>query len=216
MERKKKFNILITFLVIVCLAQAVVIAYMAMPDYSVFKNENVFSSFVHKKFKEENKNQWDRFDNFFDDHFFLNNNDPFMVMDDFHQRMDEMMEEKLKPSFRHSWNSWFDDRFSLHSDKVEMQVSETKKNYIVELKMPIGVQDNELKIDINQKGISIEGDFKKILEKEDEHGNVIARTESRQSISQKFSLPDDADYENASIDQTKSKTIITLPKIQLS
>ncbi len=186
--------------------------YLLKPEQSVFKNADDFSSFFHKKFNAENKNQWDRFDSFFNDDFFQNQNDPFGAMDIFHRNIEEIMKKSLRPSFRQSWDSWFDDRFFHYDDKIHMQISETQDSYIIEFTMPAGLQDNELNVDITKENISIDGNFTKIIEKKDADGKIIARNESRESISQKFPIPENADFEKASIDQKEDRIIISLPK----
>jgi HSP20 family molecular chaperone IbpA len=214
MKSKKWMNVIIILLGLICLSQAAMLYYVFKPEQSVFKNADDFSSFFHKKFKAENKNQWDRFDHFFNDDFFQNQNDPFGEMDIFHRNIEEMMEKTLRPSFRQSWDSWFDDRFFPYDDQINMQISETQDSYIVELTMPDGLQDNKLNVDITKENISIDGNFTKNIEKKDAEGKVIARNESRQSISQKFSIPENADFEKARIDQKADRIIITLPKIK--
>jgi HSP20 family molecular chaperone IbpA len=125
--------------------------------------------------------------------------------------MEEMMDQTLREPFNRSWESWFDSRFSDNGGNIEIETQEKREAYIITLKTK-DLKDNQLDINIDQDGISIKGDFTKVVEKKDSHGNILSRQERRQSIARKFPIPEDADYQKANIEHNQNEIIITLPK----
>lgn len=212
-ERSKgKIKTLAIVLTVVCLVQGVVIYYLVRPEPDIRSSIEDFSNYIHERFKQNKKQNWDSFDRFFDDDFFNRQSDPFNAMEQFHKRMEEMMDQTLREPFNRSWGSWFDSRFSDSASNIEIETQEKRAAYIITLKTR-NLKDNDLDININQDGISIEGDFTKVVEKKDSHGNILSRRESRQSITRKFPIPEDADHQKANIEHNKNEVIITLPKI---
>jgi HSP20 family molecular chaperone IbpA len=217
MYRHKKHYVLfavITVLAVVCLIQAVII-FLHEDRGRIsgdFRNGESFSHFLTEKFHKERDDQWDLLDRFFSDDFFAKRNDPFAEMDEFHQRMNRMMKESLRPSFQDSWDSWFNNRFLGGTGDVEIRTEEKKDSYVITLEIP-NLKDNKLNITINEDGISIEGELTQIAERKDARGNVVARQEVHRSISQRFPIPHDADHEGAEIDNDGDRIKISLPKV---
>jgi HSP20 family molecular chaperone IbpA len=216
MDRHKKHYVLfvvITVLAVVCLIQAVIIFHHPdrEPVSHDFQDGDSFSHFLTKKFKKETDDQWGFLDRFFSDDFFAKRNDPFTEMDEFHQRMNKMMNKNLKPSFENSWDAWFSNRFLGGNGNFEIRTEEKKDSYVITLEIP-NLKDNKLNITIDEDGISIEGELTQIAERKDARGNVIARQEVHRSISQRFPIPHDADHEGAEIDNDGDRIKISLPK----
>jgi HSP20 family molecular chaperone IbpA len=212
-KSKHKIKALVIFLAVLCLVQGSIIYYLLRPEPTTSNNIEDFSSYIHKRFKQNNKKNWDSFDRFFDDDFFNRQSDPFDAMERFHKRMEEMMEGKLREPFNRSWESWFENRFSDNTDEIKIETEEKRDAYIITINTQ-NLKDNVLNINIDKDGISIKGDFTKIIEKKDSDGTILSRQERRQSITRKFPLPKDANYQKANIEHKTTEIIITLPKNQ--
>ena len=87
-------------------------------------NFDTFSQSLLDEYKQDKKDHWDRFDQFFDDDFFRGRNDPFQEMEDMQNRMREMMENSFQGSFNDSWDGWFSSRFHNKSDNITVQTKE--------------------------------------------------------------------------------------------
>ena len=206
-------KVAILLLVIICLVQGAVIYSLTKSTPHKFDTISDFSSFIHDEFKKDNKQLWDNLDNYFDKDFFQKQPEPFVAMEKFHQDLEKMMDESFKNPFRHSWDSWITERFSGLDDTIDMTSKETKDSYIITFTMP-DAKSNKLDINIDENGISLQGEVSKAVEKKDAKGNIIARNEMRQSLSQQFPLPPDADYKTAEIKNHDNKMVITIQKIK--
>ena len=176
-----------------------------------FNNIQDFSSFIHNQFNQDNNQLWNNFDNYFDKDFFQKQPEPFVAMEKFHQGLEEMMEDNFKNPFNHSWDSWIADRFSGLKDTVNITSQGTKDSYIFTLTVP-NLKENQLSVNIDENGISLQGEISKLVEKKDSKGNIVVRNEMKQLIAQKFSIPADADYKTAEIKNQNDKIIITVQK----
>jgi len=216
MKQNKKstiLTVLVVFLAAVCVVEGIIIYKQDKkdsPKQSVETFES-FSSNMLDKLKREQKEQDDMFDRFFDDDFFSRQPDPFAEMQRLQKQLDEMMGRNHRGIFRDSWNSWFGERFFGGSDGVVFDQKEKNDSYIITLRIP-NLEENKLDIKIEQDGISISGEFSQTAEKKDPDGNVLSKREVNRTISKKFPIPDDADYEKAHVDNKKDKIIIVLPK----
>lgn len=199
-------------LVIICLVQGTVIYYLTRNTSDKFNNIEDFSSFIHNQFKKDNKQLWDNLDNYFDRDFFQKHPEPFAAMEKFHQDLEKMMDKNFKNPFSYSWDSWIANRFSGLDDTIDMTSQETKDSYIITLTMPDS-KDNKLDINIDENGISLQGEVSKTVEKKDSKGNIVVRNEMRQSLSQQFSIPADADYKTAEIKNHSNKIVIKMQKL---
>jgi HSP20 family molecular chaperone IbpA len=204
-------KVLSVLLIFVCFGQAIFIYYLIKKEPEKFVNADEFSSFVNKKFKDDSKNLWENYDKFFDENFFRKQTDPFAAMEQFHKRMEEQMDEAFKNPFSSSWDSWLGNRFSGLDEKIDIDTKDNGNSYIITMNVP-NLKDSKLNINIDEKGISMEGDVAKIVEKKDSKGNIVARNEMQQTISEKFPIPADADYKTAEVQKQKDKIVVTMQK----
>ncbi len=217
MELKTKNNLLmglVVLLLVVCAVEGFFIYRHGNEKFNVSNEMNFdsFSSQLRNQMQNNRKDNWELFDRFFDDNFFSSQKDPFHEMERLHKRMNEMMEKEMKGALDHSWESWFGDRFLGKSSDMEMQTTEKGNDYIIKLKIP-NLKDNRFNIKIDKDGLSVDGDYTQTAEKKDSQGNVVSKEEVHRSLSRKFSLPPDADYERAKVDNQTDEIIITLPKL---
>jgi len=217
MERKTKNNLfmgLLVLLVVVCAVQGFYI-YQHGKGNSKPSTELDFDSFssqLRNQMQNNRKDNWELFDRFFDDDFFSSQKDPFHEMERLHNRMNEIMEKEMKGALDHSWDSWFGDRFLGKSSDMEMQTTEKGNDYIIKLKIP-NLKNNRFNIKIDKDGLSVDGDYTQTAEKKDNQGNMVSKEEVHRSLSRKFFLPPDADYEHAKVDNKPDEIVITLPKL---
>jgi HSP20 family molecular chaperone IbpA len=122
-----------------------------------------------------------------------------------------MMSRQDGETFRHSWDSWFGNRFLGGSDDIEFQQQEKRDSYEITLRIP-NLKENKLDVKIEKDGISVSGDFSQTAEKKGADGNIISKSEVHRSISKNYPIPPDANYEKASVENKEDKIIITLPK----
>ena len=215
-ERKpsRRNAVVIIVLSLVCIAQAAVIwmysAKSARGD-GAFGDIDKFSTFLDRKLKNDRDESRDLFDRFFDDRFFSGKKDPFEEMEQLRQRLQNRMDENIRKRFDDSWKEWFNDRFPKDGDDVTIHMDESKDAYVYTLDIP-NLKDNELNINIDQDGINIEGDFSQSVEQKDSHGNIVAKSEMRRTLSKNIALPEDADQTKAEIENKKDKIVIKIPR----
>ena len=204
-------NAVIVLLAVLCFIQGIVLYRDKSTDNVDSSSIDKFSSSILKKFNQERQNRWNNFDSFFNDDFFKMQKDPFEEMEKFHKRMQKMMEETIGGDFDHTWNTWLDDRFSDVDSQIDFDSEETDNGYIYTLKTN-HLKDNDIKIDIDENSISINGEFTQKLEKKDKNGNIISQQERMQKISQQIPIPSDADYRKAEVKKKEDRIIIKIPR----
>ena len=118
MEEKKKYRtllVLVIILILVCVIQGFLLLGDSDFTFSWRKekdnNFDTFSQSLLDEYKQDKKDYWHRFDQFFDDDFFRGRNNPFQEMEEMQRRMREMMENDFQDSFSDSWDGWFSRRF---------------------------------------------------------------------------------------------------------
>ncbi len=217
MVRTKKQNVfiaVIVLLIIICSLQGWFIFRHLngrSPEKDIFSDTKRFSSFLEKQFRIDRDRKWNLFDRFFDDDFFSSRPDPFEEMRQLHNRFESMMSESSRKMFKDSWNDWFEDRFFGGSKDIDIRTDEKDDVYLITIGI-LNLKENNLNININAKGISVEGNFSQTIEKTDGNGKVIRKQEVRQRLSKLIPIPGDADADNAKIDHEKDKILISLPK----
>lgn len=216
METKSKkgriISIIIFVLLTICVTQGIFIYNKMNTQTAENRDIDEFSSFIREKFSTDTKNNWKNFDRFFSDDFFKGESDPFREMDRIHDQIRKMMEDSIGNTFDESWNSWFDDRFTVGGSRIEFDSDQTDHEYVYTLKVK-AFKDNDIKIDIDENGIYIHGKFTQKLEKKDKSGNILHHQEQQQVISQTIPVPYDADYRKAEIKKKKDRIIIRIPKV---
>jgi HSP20 family molecular chaperone IbpA len=219
LEQKKKYRAL-AILVFILLLVSVIQGYFLLTDRNVTffskkgkaGNFDTFSQSLLDEYKQDNKDHWERFDQFFDDDFFRGRNDPFQEMEDMQRRMREMMENGFKDSFDDSWDGWFSRRFHKKDDDLTVQTKEGKDSVTITIGIP-NLKENNLNVTIDTSGIHIEAEVEQVVEKKDSDGNIISSSKVHRKINQTFPLPPNTRFEKAHMEYEKDKVIITLPKL---
>lgn len=219
MGEKKKYRqliALIVVLILVCLVQGFLLLKDSDFSFLWWKGKDnaveTFSQSLLDDYKNDQKNHWERFDQFFDDDFFKNRSDPFQEMEDMQRRMREMMEKDFKKPFSNSWDEWFNNRFQKESDTINVQTQENKDSYIITITIP-NLKENNLNVTVDTDGVRIEAEIEQIVEKKDSAGNIIASSTVHRRIDQTYPIPPDAEHEKAQMEYKKDKVIITIPKV---
>jgi HSP20 family molecular chaperone IbpA len=216
-EKKKQttLTVLIFALLLVCVIQGFFLLKDTDFTFSWRKakdtNFDTFSQSLLDEYKQDKKDHWDRFDQFFDDDFFRGRNDPFQEMEDMQNRMREMMENSFQGSFNDSWDGWFSSRFHKNSDAISIQTEEKEDSVIITINIP-NLKENNLNVTIDTSGVHIEAEVERVVEKKDSDENIITSSTVQRKIDQTFPIPQNTDYEKAHMEYTKDKVIITLPK----
>ena len=103
MEEKKKYRtllVLIIILILVCVIQGFLLLRNSDFTFSWRKekdnNLDTFSQSLLDEYKQDKKDYWNRFDQFFDDDFFRGRSNPFQEMEEMQRRISEMMENDLE------------------------------------------------------------------------------------------------------------------------
>ncbi|SHJ10884.1 Molecular chaperone IbpA, HSP20 family [Desulfatibacillum alkenivorans DSM 16219] len=170
-----------------------------------------FSKSFSKEFKQGQDQAFDMLDKFFDEGFFKDNSDPFQKMEQMRRDIHKKLEKGLQGSFDDSWDDWYDARFTGH-DSFSMSMEDKAHAYEYKISIP-NRSSQDLKVDVTKDGIQISGTLNKVVEKKNADGEVTARQEVASTVSQRFSLPDDANYGSAKITNGDDQIIITVPKV---
>lgn len=214
--------IALTVLIFVCLTQGYIIynkMYGSASNYSDGydrdKVDELSSSWLDK-FQRNPSQEAELFGHFFDQGFFSLQNNPFQEMKKLRQQMLDSIEKQHQSIFQNTWQNMFDDRPPMQNDLLSNQemhfdTVEESDRYVVTIRIP-DLSNNRLKIDVNENGISVNGQFSQIQEQNDSFANSIVRSEKHRSISRKIPLPINADHASAIIENKKDKIIIILPK----
>jgi len=214
LKKIKTLKILLFVLIVFCAVQAwVIYKYLLKPspNADIFNNTKSFLSFLDEKFKKDKQENWSLYDRFFNDDFFSKQRNPFHEMERMQKQLEEMMGMSSEQNFSNFWQDWFDDRFGSSSTDIDINTNEKKNLYEITITIP-NLKDNNLKINIDENNISVEGDFSQTVEKKDKNGNIISSHELRQSLSRKFPVPSDAETSTAKVENQKDQIIIKLPK----
>ncbi len=185
-------------------------------EAAAWKNFDTFFQNLNQQFQTDRQHAFSMLDNFFNDDFFTNTDEPFKEMEKMHQEMMQRMEKSFKGAFDDSWDTWFNTKFTnngLLSDgsRLSEQTEETKDAYIYRFTAP-DLKGKKLNVKIDDRGITIQGDYVQQTEKTDKEDKVIARQEARRSIYERFSIPEDADVQKAEINNNGNEVTVRLPK----
>ena len=164
----------------------------------------------------ERRQSFQLLDNFFNDDFFNNTEEPFQAMEKIHREMLNRMGKNLKGTFDNSWDAWFKDRFSdtglLPGDALlNERTEETKNAYIYHFTTP-NLNGRKLNVQIDEQGITIQGDYIRQAGKTNDKDKVIARQELHSSIYERFPIPEGVDLDKAKIDNKDNEITVRLPK----
>ena len=198
-------------LAFICIIQAGVIYFLLSPKPKLSQSLNDFPKQLNEIFKKQQKDHFDQFDRFFGNDFFSSRNDPFKEMERLHKTIRKGMNDEFQQLLDDAWDGWLTSRFSSGVGGIEIEESETEKDYVYTLKVP-NMKENRLNVTVGVDGISIEGEFSQTIERKDNKGNVVGRQERRQSLSKKFPIPSDAIHDKAKIENREDAIIISLPK----
>ena len=180
------------------------------------KNFDAFFHNLDQQFQAERRQSFQLLDNFFNDDFFNNTEEPFQAMEKIHREMLNRMGKNLKGTFDNSWDAWFKDRFSdtglLPGDALlNERTEETKNAYIYHFTTP-NLNGRKLNVQIDEQGITIQGDYIRQAGKTNDKDKVIARQELHSSIYERFPIPEGVDLDKAKIDNKDNEITVRLPK----
>jgi HSP20 family protein len=134
--------------------------------------------------------------------------DPFKEMDEMHQLMNQIFRESFNRAMR-SEPSLFSGGFSF---EPEMDIKDTKDEYIFRLDLP-GIDKDRVKIKTENNQLTISG--QREAEKENKDDNGFYRMErSFGSFTRSLPLPEDADTEQMKVESKNGVLTIHLPKIK--
>jgi HSP20 family molecular chaperone IbpA len=94
-----------------------------------------------------------------------------------------------------------------------MQMTEKGNTYVITLNVP-QLDAKKMDVKIEKNLISVVGSYSQTNEKKDKKGRVIDKQEISKTLSEGFSIPQDADYNHARIDRKPNGFEITLPKLE--
>jgi HSP20 family molecular chaperone IbpA len=238
MRLKTKYRIAITVIAMLCIGcvalgaalyqtqkttgdKAATVDKPAKQDQAtVEKNFDAFFNNLDQQFLAERQQSFQLLDNFFNDDFFNNTEEPFKAMEKIHQEMLNRMGKNLKGTFDNSWDAWFKNRFSdtgllPGSAMLNEQTEETKDAYIYHFTTP-DLNGQKLNVKIDEQGITIQGDYTQQAKKTNDKDKVIARQESRSSVYERFSIPEGVDLDKAKISNKGNEITVRLPKKPVS
>ena len=209
---------ILSVLAIICIIQAYFIytnIYQANNN-SVTNNVTELSSNLMDNYKRQQQQDFTLFDQFFNDKFFSRHNDPFTEIDRLHKQMKNLMNNNYQSTFNHSWDNWFNQKFSFNSNTanqsgIKIKMDEKNHFYLVTIQVP-NLKNNQINVEIKQRHISIEGQFTEVKEKKNNFGDVISKSEMHHSISKMIPIPIDANYQTASIENKTDTIIVKLLK----
>jgi len=216
-KRIKKLNIstvVIIILLVLCITEGLIIfkhIFNEYPSDDIFQNEESFSSFLDRKFRQEKKENWNMYDRFFKDDLFSTNN-PFEEMEKIQERLEKMMGFHSKKIFNNSWKDWFGERFDKDASNIDIDTKSNEDFYEITIHIPGLKEGNTLNVNIDENNITIDGEFTQIITKNDSDGNIISKHEVHQRLFKTIPVPDDGDATKAKIQNLKDKITITLPK----
>lgn len=221
MELEKKYSMAKLALVVLCVVCVALGASLVRDRGSSGKNAlwsgsdpaksfEAFSESFSRQFQQGHDRSREMLDKFFDDGFFRDNKDPFEAMEKMRKELLGRMEKGVRESFDSSWDDWHGSRFS-GGGSLSLDMEETGHSYIYRIAIP-NREGRNLKVDVSEGGIRIEGKLERKREKKDSGGSVVARQEAQSSVSQHFSLPLNADYAKAEITNGEDEIVIKIPK----
>lgn len=166
----------------------------AAPDF--WAEQEQWIEQARKKLLQGSPIPFKDFDELFNDKFFSRRRDPFAEMLEFQKRLDSELGNREKTLFGRSWNDWFGDKMDLAA--IQEKTQETDKEVIVEMKIR-GLDNNSLKIDVNDSRIRVVYDARKQEEKKDGNGREVFRSESVQHFQKILPVPENADSQKSRI-----------------
>jgi len=139
---------------------------------------------------------------------FLNDDDPFSVMEQMRERM-----FKGFGQFDALEDDFFDRGFSRfgRSQSYSLNQKENDENLIYEINLKDGVDGNTVDIKVEDGLVTISGQTKNQSDTQNDVHNSFFSSSS--SFSQSFSLPEYVDAEKVQIENSKNKITLIFPKI---
>ncbi|MBU0993181.1 MAG: Hsp20/alpha crystallin family protein [Proteobacteria bacterium] len=164
-----------------------------------------------KKFHENFENSDRLLNDYFNDDFLKNFDDPFKEMEDIRKKMEERFKQFSIPfddQFNNRYDSWFDKNFDKGADaKLETWDDDNH----VYCSIDVGdANPKDLKVDIKDDQVTVSGNTM-VMESKEENG----MTNSKKYVStffRSFPVPDGVDVNKADVQTKDKKIIISFPK----
>lgn len=164
---------------------------------------------LKSKFRKDIDSSGKLFDEFFNDEFFKNNDDPFKEMEKQRKNIFKHLGQYNWNILDNSWNAWYDNKFG--NEDMQITTQEKEDKVVMEIKIQ-GLNSKTLNINIDDNRIAIECDKKETTEKKNKKGVTYYNSSSYRHISKILPIPQNTDAKNANIETKENKVIIIFPK----
>ncbi len=165
---------------------------------------------LREDFQNNSKKRDDIFDNFFNDNFFSQEDNPFKRLQEMQERLSKSFRGNNSNPFAPGWNSWYGNKFE--TDDMEITTRDKKDKIVMTFKIP-GLKNNTMNLDINEKRIKLGCDIEEQIEEKDQDGNTLYQSKSHRHMSKILPVPDNVYTDNPKVETKDDELIITFQKI---